>query len=145
MKKAIALTAAALVLLGWLLVGEPAAALRRYRLKQAVRQLETGELVTLDALVPFAWERVYTFPPYTSKEQMEETLGFESRSIRETVSEGMVQLLFVKENTVTACICGYADALGYRITLEDMAANGQGGLFRAERRGNIVELTQQLQ
>lgn len=145
MKKMITITIVALVLLGWLLVGNPAAALRRYRLKQAVSQLETGELVTLDALVPFDWEKVYTFPPYTSKAQMEETIGFKSDSIQETVSEGMVQLLFVNKNTVTACICGYADALGYSITLEDAVDNGEGILFRVEHRGNIVELTQQLQ
>lgn len=144
MKKSAAFAAAVLVLLGWLLVGNPAEACRRYRLKQAVRQLETGELVTLETLVPFAWEKVYTFPPYTSKAQMEETLGFKSRFLQETVNEGMVQLLFVKGNAVTADICGYADTLGYRITLEDVVINGEGTLFRAERRGDIVELTQQL-
>ena len=65
--------------------------------------------------------------------------------MQETVSEGMVQLLFVKENSVTASICGYADALGYRITLEDSVSYGENIPFETNVRAGIVELTQRPQ
>ena len=147
MKKAAAFLGAALILLSavWLLVGNPAVAWHNYRLKREILLLKTGDVVTLETLVPFPWERVYTFAPYTGKHQIEEQIGFRSGSVQETVSEGMVQLLFVKENSVTASICGYADALGYRITLEDSVSYGENIPFETNVRAGIVELTQRPQ
>ena len=49
---------------------------------------------------------------------MEKATGFSSPSIQETVSEGMVQLLFVKEGRVVASVCGYAERLGYQIRFD---------------------------
>lgn len=83
-------------------------------LGRAIAALPEGtEQVSLNEVVPFPWDCVYTFPPYTDRETIEEAIGFSSPAIRETVSEGMVQLLFVKGRTVTASVSGYADALGY--------------------------------
>lgn len=147
MKRAAVLASAALMLLlaAWIMVGDPAVAWHNNRLKQKILSLKQGEVVTLDALVPFPWETVYTFPPYTSRKEIEERIGFQSGSVQETVSEGMVQLLFVKGTTVTASICGYADALGYRVTLDESVSYGEGIPFETAIRSGIVELTQRQQ
>ena len=77
MKTAAAFLGAALILLSavWLLVGDPVVAWHNDRLKRRILLLKTGDVVTLETLVPFPWERVCTFAPYTGKHQIEEQIG----------------------------------------------------------------------
>lgn len=79
--------------------------------------MASGDEVNLTDITPFAWDTVYSFDPYVTKDEMETVLGFESRHLKETVSEGMVQLVFVKANEVVCSICGYRDNLGYSVNL----------------------------
>lgn len=79
--------------------------------------MASGDEVTLSDITPFAWDTVYSFDPYTTKEEMEKVLGFKSRHLKEAVSEGMVQLVFVKAGEVVCCVCGYRDNLGYSVDL----------------------------
>lgn len=75
-----------------------------------------SETVQLNEIVPFEWDILYTFGPYQSKEEIEQIVGFKSADIKENnINEGMVHLLFVADNKVTASILGYADNLGFRI------------------------------
>lgn len=77
-----------------------------------------GEEIRLGELAAFEWSYVYTFDPYTPKEAMAETMGVSPRHLRETVSEGMVQLVFVDDiGNVSASVCGYAESLGYSVNL----------------------------
>ncbi len=90
--------------------------------KKLAYQKKNGDVVFLSELTPFEWDRVYSFPPYTSKDEMEWILGFSSPEITETVNEGMVQLIFVSQPAgedpiVTACITGYPENLGYNVEL----------------------------
>ena len=85
-------------------------------LKKAVQSI-TEEQVALNEVVPFAWTSVYTFDPYLSVEVQEKIIGFQSDKLQETVSEGMVQLVFVDGDQVVSSICAYADQLGYSIDL----------------------------
>lgn len=89
-----------------------------WRFCTEVRKLEErdeGSKVSLRSLTPFSWDYVYTFDPYTSKKEMEEILGFSDPNLAETVNEGMVQLVFVKQQKVVADICGYAENLGFSV------------------------------
>lgn len=79
--------------------------------------MASGEEIKLTDITPFEWETVYSFDPYTTKADMEKALGFESRHLKETTSEGMVQLVFVKTNEVVCSICGSRDNLGYSVDL----------------------------
>ncbi len=90
--------------------------------KRLPLQTKEGETVYLAELTPFAWDDVYAFDPYTSRAEMEKILGFSSKELRETVSEGMIQLVFVNEepNTspqVVCCIASYPENLGYSVKL----------------------------
>ena len=82
---------------------------------KAVQKIETGE-VTLQEITPFAWDAVYTFAPYTPKQEIEEVIGAKSGKISELVNEGMTQLIFVKDGKVICGIQGYADRLGYFVS-----------------------------
>lgn len=96
-------------------VGNPVIRLHNRQLQKAVSSLENGQTVTLEQLVPFEWDRVYTFEPYTSREEIAQIIGFDSNSIQVSVNEGQLQLLFVKGNKITASVCGYPSSLGYDV------------------------------
>lgn len=90
------------------------------RLKESMAQLtsmEPGSKISLSGITPFLWDEVYSFDPYTSAEEMETVLKTDGRGLRETVNEGMTQLIFLHEGKVVADICGYAENLGYDIDL----------------------------
>ncbi|MCI9583171.1 MAG: hypothetical protein HFG46_05735 [Clostridium sp.] len=85
---------------------------------RALSGMEDGEKVHLGDLAAFEWSYVYTFDPYTTKEEMAQQMGVSPRHLQETVSEGMVQLIFVDDRgNVSASVCGYADRLGYSVDL----------------------------
>lgn len=132
------LSLAALLL--FLLV-QPVVHLHNRQLKQAVTALADGDVVTLEAVVPFAWDAVYTFDPYTSREEMEADIGFRSRALRESVSEGMVQLVFVKGSRVTASVCAYPSALGYSVFFSGTVLHGTYRPFTVAHEAGIVRLS----
>lgn len=90
------------------------------QLKKAIMAIDTSvPTVSFNVVVPFSWEAVYTFEPYLSKAEMAEIIGFNSRALSETVSEGMTQLVFVRGRAVVASVCGYPDNLGYSVWLDN--------------------------
>ncbi len=107
-------------------------------LKKAVVAIAAKE-VFLNEIVPFEWDCVYSFAPYAPKEEMERVIGLRSKHIKETVSEGMVQLIFIKDDEVVCSICRYSDNLGYRISFYDGAGSysklcfEQNAVFRVEK------------
>ena len=115
MKRKIAL-AVAFIAMCIAVFGNPVIRINNHRLKKAVTALETGQTVTLNDVVPFEWDAVYTFSPYTSEEEIEKAIGFKSRDIvANNVNEGMVHLIFTKGEKVQAAVLGYPTNLGYRI------------------------------
>ena len=121
-------------------IGNPKVYLNNNRLGREVRAINS-EIVTLNETVPFKWDAVYTFEPYASKEQIEDIIGFKSNSIRQTVSEGMVQLLFVRNRKVVGSICGYSSNLGYSIWFHDRILYSDEVPFSVEKGGGMVILT----
>lgn len=109
----------------------------------------TAEEITLNQVVPFAWNAVYTFPPYTPKEEIEAEIGFRSHAIQETYSEGMLQLVFVKGKRVVAMVCGVpremmSDVplyLGYDVVFDGKITHEENAVFSVSREGGVVRLT----
>ncbi len=85
-------------------------------LKEAILNI-TQDQIDFNAVVPFEWTAVYTFDPYLPSEMQEEIMGIRSDDLVESVSEGMVHLVFVNKDEVVSCICAYPDALGYSVNL----------------------------
>ena len=96
-----------------LLFGNPLVAWHNHQLKAALQQLPEGT-VTLEEAVPFAWDTVYSFDPYTSRAEMESVMHLKSASIREGVSEEQRSIVFTKGNKVVCSVC---NPTGYDIWL----------------------------
>ena len=131
-----------LLITGYIIFGNPIITYHNYQLKQSIRTISKSE-VTLNEIVPFAWETIYTFSPYTSRSEIEEIIGFKSSAVQEAVNEGMVQLLFVKGSSVVASVCGYAENLGYRVDFVDKVNFEDHMLFDASIQDGIIYLTEQ--
>ena len=113
------------------------------RFELAVKELEPGTEVKLTEITPFDWEICYTFDPYTSKQEIQRIIGFASSSVKEAQSEGMVQLLFVKDDKVTASECAFPETIGYDIDLKgrkEIRAS-EDPVFRVTKKDELVILT----
>ena len=112
------------------------------QLSNAMKQLseKDGQEIFLNEVVPFSWDAVYTFAPYTSKQSIEEQIGFTSNAITESVNEGMTQLIFVNDKIVVASICGYSDSLGYMVEFTDCVKRTDKIPFKVHATESYVEL-----
>jgi hypothetical protein len=71
-----------------------------------------SESTTIDNLSDFTifkWDTLYSFAPYTSEETIYKVIGYKWDNISSTVSEGMNQVVFLKEGKVVCYIDGYPD------------------------------------
>lgn len=85
-------------------------------LKQKVLSVgKTVETVNLLDVTPFEWDVVYSFDPYTPKEEIYETVGYRWDNIAETVNEGMNQIVFLEDGKVVCYLYGYPENNGYGI------------------------------
>ena len=85
-------------------------------LKEEVLSIEKSvETVNLTDITPFEWDVVYSFDPYTTKDEIYETVGYKWDSISETVNEGMNQIVFLKDGKVVCYLYGYPQNNGYGI------------------------------
>lgn len=86
-------------------------------LKEEILSMEQSvETVRLNDITPFEWDVVYSFGPYTSKDTIYETVGYEWDNISETVNEGMNQIVFLKDGKVVGYVYGYPENNGYGIS-----------------------------
>jgi hypothetical protein len=137
----------ALILL--LLFGNPIITKKENDFGKTIKAI-SAKTVAFNDIVPFEWDKVYTFDPYTTEQEIEEIIGFESNDITETVSEGMTQLLFIKGNKVVCDICGYSDNLGYNVSFLfndnapfQMIEHEDNVFFSVERIDGILALTEE--
>lgn len=116
-----------IAMLAWYVFSDPMVSLNNRMLQKEIKALpeETTE-VALNDLVPFEWDELYTFAPYTTKEEIEQTIGLQSRAIEAATSEGMVQLIFVNgsREKVMASVCALPDALGYQFDFSQATWDG---------------------
>lgn len=124
------------------IVGSPVVLWHNHQLAESLIGL-TDETITLEQAVPFSWDEVYSFAPYTSLEEIRQTIGTDSYNLTESTSEGMIQLIFLKDGAVTAAVCGYPDQLGYQIVLTAGAEDahltyGQDGVFAVRQEAGVV-------
>ncbi len=98
----------------------------------AVSQV-TEPQITLDAVVPFAWDTLYLFPWDTTEEGMAERVGFQSMYFIQGKDPDVLLYYFTLEGQVVAACCGTAEQLGYSLELkEDFLEFGSGHLFQVE-------------
>lgn len=61
----------------------------------------------LSKIIPFDWDTLYSFGPYTSEEYIYEVVGYRWEKICSAYSEGMNQIVFLKDDTVVCYLYGY--------------------------------------
>jgi len=68
--------------------------------------------------ITFDYDKMYVFEPYQSIEEMERQIGFKYHKLKQGVSEGMLNILFVKDNRAIAYLYGYPSNIGYYINIQ---------------------------
>lgn len=120
-------------------------------LKQEVLNIgESEESLKLSDVTPFKWDIVFSFDPYTSKDTIYKTVGYKWDNISETVSEGMNQLVFIKDEKVVCYVYGYPENNGYGIYFNSenhtelisasMLSSEDDLTFQVERNNSIIFL-----
>ena len=76
-----------------------------------VEKSENKELTVDDfkEITPFKWDYMYSFTPYTPKEDIENTIGFKWSKLKESVNEGTNQVIFTKGDKVVCYFNGYPE------------------------------------
>ena len=82
--------------------------------------------------MPFSWDEVYTFAPYTPVEEIQQVIGARATTCGRHRARGMLQLVFLDEGAVTAAICGFPAELGYEIVFPDAAGTDPGPITHGE-------------
>ncbi len=100
-------------------------------LREQITSIEQSvETINLLDVTPFEWDVVYSFDPYTSKEKVYKTVGYKWDNISETVSEGMNQIVFMKEEKVVCYLYGYPENNGYGIHFSGETINNVAEMLK---------------
>lgn len=68
-----------------------------------------AEIDDLNGFIPFEWDELFSFAPYTSTKEIYEVIGYKWDNISESVNEGMNQIVFVKDGKVVCYLYGYSE------------------------------------
>lgn len=68
-------------------------------------------------LISFSYDKMYVFEPYQTLDNMEKQIGLKYSKLKEGLSEGTINILFVKDNKPIAYLFGYAANVGFYINL----------------------------
>ncbi|MDR6121315.1 hypothetical protein QFZ87_000912 [Bacillus sp. SLBN-46] len=90
------------------------------------------DTVNLREVTPFKWDVAYSFPPYTSKEDIYKTVGYKWDRISETVNEGMNQIVFMEEGKVVCYLYGYPENNGYGLSFTSDRYKDAGSVLRVK-------------
>lgn len=93
--------------------------LNEKKLKENILSIKdvNNEIDLLD-VTPFQWDELYSFAPYMPKEKIYEVVGYKWDDISETVSEGMNQIVFLKDGKVVCYVYGYSSNNVYGISFD---------------------------
>jgi hypothetical protein len=67
------------------------------------------DIEDLNGFIPFEWDELYSFTPYTPKSEIYEVIGYRWDNISESVNEGMNQIVFVNDGKVVCYLYGYPE------------------------------------
>ncbi len=124
----------------FVLFGSPLIYINNARLRGAIADTDSST-VRLNELTPFEWDALYTFAPYTSVQEIESAVGASSPTIRQTVSEGMTQLIFVKGGAVVCAVTGYPSNVGFSASFESPVLYDDDAQFALERTDGVARLS----
>jgi|GEM_PF-5579357 hypothetical protein len=97
------------VIIGFFVLANPHGAKVNGRELSSILSQYDNEIMVLNDTVEFDYDYVIQFPPYADKKSMEEMLGFKCPFLNESVNEGMMNILFVKDNKAVCYIYSYGE------------------------------------
>lgn len=122
----------------YIVVGNPIILMNNQKLANVLKSSDVST-VRINEVIPFEWDVMYTFDPYTSKESIEEIIGFKSNAIKvNTINEEMVHLLFVKDKQVVASVLGYSEDLGYSLEFSSEVTFDEEAVFNVVVSDGVV-------
>lgn len=68
-----------------------------------------ADIDDLNGFIPFEWDELYSFAPYSSTKAIYKVIGYKWDKISESVDEGMNQIVFVKDGKVVCYLYGYPE------------------------------------
>lgn len=77
--------------------------LNRRSLYKNIKDLRHHQEIKLEDIADFDWTYMYIFEPFTDKEVIFDTIGFESNLIKTTVEKDNLQLVFVNDKQEVTC------------------------------------------
>ena len=83
---------------------------------------DTAVIDDLSGFTNFEWDTLYSFSPYTPEETIYEVVGYRWTRVMATVSEGMNQIVFLKDGKVVCYIDGHPDK--YKVSFSFGAYQG---------------------
>lgn len=107
--------------------------MKQLQTKLTTEQL-VGQRVDLTTFTPFEWDIAYSFDPYVSKDMVYETVGYKWTRVRETVSEEMNQIVFMKDGKVVCYVYGYPERNRFGITFGNAGRSGDVAVLHAKDR-----------
>lgn len=93
---------------------------------------ENVKTINLLDITPFEWDLIYSFSPYTSKEEIYKTVGYKWAGVKTTVSEGMGQIIFMKDSKVVCYLYGYPANNGYGFWFESEEHTESASIIRSD-------------
>lgn len=125
--------------------------INRELLKKEILSIgKSVETIHLSDITPFEWDVIYSFDPYTSKDMIYETVGYKWDNISETLSEGMNQIVFLKDGKVVCYLYGYPENNGIGIyftsksktdvTSASVLSVEDDLTFQVEKRNDVIYL-----
>lgn len=104
-----------------------------------------GDEIVLNDVLNFDYDYVIQFPSYASKENMYEILGFRTSVVREDVNDGIMNILFVKNNKPVCYLYGYSSNNGFSLYLPDgiKIPKNEIGVFQVGRQTSYPNYSQE--
>lgn len=118
-------------------------------LSNSIKSLNKDEIILLENVIPFKWDKIYTFAPYIPKETIENIIGTKSNYISESLGEDTTQLIFIKNGKLVASVIGHNANLGYDIDFYDgesiynIITYGDNIKFLVQNKDDIIILKKQ--
>ncbi len=103
-----------------------------------ITDIKTDEVFLAEATT-VAWDYMYSFAPYTSKADIQNTLGFEA-DVNETVNEGMTHIIFVKDEKLVCELIGYPHNINISITMYNSKLSKENAEFYVTKKNGITFL-----
>lgn len=84
---------------------DPFYLIRNNRLITNIESLLDKEIISLDELIPFEYDALYLYEPYTYKKDMEKEIGIKSRFIKDNYTDNLgTELIVIKDNKVISSV-----------------------------------------